>query len=446
MRSWRRQWHAYTTNEVYYILLYLNSFVVFVDPSTAWLLTDDFYGKLSATVFQRISAGSHIEGEGKGKGKTLHATGIHIDRARRYGNLPEALRAEDVVAFRDIHYRRPGGPGGHVGELRLLLDFAHHSRRTTKSNELDLSSSFSSSKDEYLSLANITVECVPAVRALMTDLALDIRLYQSATYREHIVDIVHQECNRIYRLFRARNHEFKGKISLIGHSFGNAILFDILCRQPDRIIPGEGLEFDDENFLCLGFPIGLFEILKGNTISARPPPPISSKLPPSPLPQSVSAPKCAHHFKIFHLRNPISFRLERLVSTAMSELKPQPFLYTKLSLLGATPLVGISGLGKSVTRSISGWWTILSSGVASVIANPSSGFNAGGPPSSAMSSVSSSTEKGTGPPSTVEIYAGFQKRHGEESGEEVEEKAWMSRLEEEKVRELNENGRIDFAI
>ncbi|KAL7268655.1 hypothetical protein RUND412_008715 [Rhizina undulata] len=575
---------------------YLNSFVVFVDPSTAWLLTDDFYGKLSATVFQRISAGSHMGGTKIVRGYTevtkspqkpassekekerekekekadgaparpvtpnpepsekipvpklnrlsmpppststalddmetsrralerkmssLSATSTTEDQEVQEAMLENemkedyqadealddpgreiehvilvthgigqklSMRMESVNFVHDVNVLRKslkgvyglspdlqvlnGEAGDKVGGRRNckiqclpvcwrhLLDFPHHSRRATKSNELDLSSGFSSSKDEYPSLADITVEGVPAVRSLMTDLALDVLLYQSATYREHIAEIVRQECNRIYRLFRARNPEFKGKVSLIGHSLGSAILFDILCRQPDRIIPDEGLEFDVENFFCLGSPIGLFEMLKGNTISARSPPPISSKFPPSPLPQSVSAPKCAQLFNIFHPTDPISYRLEPLVSTAMSELKPQPLPYTKRSLFGATPLVGITGLGQSVTRSVSGLWTSLSSGVASAILNRSLGFDAGGPPSSATSSVSSTTEKGTSPPSTVgteerieteieTLYAGFQKRHGEESGEEVEEKAWRLRLEEEKVRRLNETGRIDFAI
>jgi hypothetical protein len=109
--------------------------------------------------------------------------------------------------------------------------------------------------------------------------ALDILLYQSA-YREHISNIVLAESNRIYNLFRERNPNFKGKVSLIGHSLGSAILFDILCRQKEspkihtpaarqthyksqRSAPNKskvkGLEFDFEveDFYCLGSPIGM---------------------------------------------------------------------------------------------------------------------------------------------------------------------------------------------
>jgi hypothetical protein len=154
--------------------------------------------------------------------------------------------------------------------------------------EQDLADVGASEEDEeYPSLDNITVEGVPAVRSLITDLALDILLYQSA-YREHISGIVQRECNRVYQLFLERNPYFKGKVSLIGHSLGSAILFDILCRQTesgrypepgshkhattnrDRDDPGSlSLNFDVESFFCLGSPIGLFQMLQGRTIAGR---------------------------------------------------------------------------------------------------------------------------------------------------------------------------------
>lgn len=40
----------------------MNSFVVFADAQSAWLMTDDFYGKLSSTLYQRISSGQHMGG------------------------------------------------------------------------------------------------------------------------------------------------------------------------------------------------------------------------------------------------------------------------------------------------------------------------------------------------------------------------------------------------
>jgi len=54
--------------------------------------------------------------------------------------------------------------------------------------EHDLGDAFGD-EEEYPSLEDITVEGVPFVRSLITDLALDILLYQSA-YREHITQVM----------------------------------------------------------------------------------------------------------------------------------------------------------------------------------------------------------------------------------------------------------------
>ena len=74
--------------------------------------------------------------------------------------------------------------------------------------------------DEYPTLEDITVEGAPALRNIITDLALDILLCTSPAYKGHISRIVAEECNHIYKLFKQRNPDFKGKVSLVGHSLG----------------------------------------------------------------------------------------------------------------------------------------------------------------------------------------------------------------------------------
>ncbi len=141
------------------------------------------------------------------------------------------------------------------------------------------------------SLEDITIEGVAFARSLISDLAVDVLLYQSA-YREQICRIVLEESNRIFGLFMERNPQFKGKVHLVGHSLGSAILFDILCRQretpkrsdmqrnPLRFWPSHqqhehkdprelGFEFEVEDFYCLGSPIGLFQMLKGRYVAPR---------------------------------------------------------------------------------------------------------------------------------------------------------------------------------
>lgn len=301
---------------------------------------------------------------------------------------------------------------------RHLLDFPKQSVRQNR-KELDLGDAEGIDEDEYPSLADITVDGVPAVRNLITDLAMDVLLYQSA-YREHIAGIVTRECNRIYKLFKERNPSFSGRVSLVGHSLGSAILFDILCRQreaeqgpasaPGNARPGTRhrmssrgsgdksneqnlrLDFECENFFALGSPIALFQMLKGRTVRGRktvnnippespwdPDPlqvgPFTNRVPNASastlIPISISSPKCSELYNIFHPTDPIAYRLEPLISPAMAELKPQPLPYTKKDLFGAA---GIANIGARVGQSVGTMWYSLTSGVASSLINRSLGI------------------------------------------------------------------------
>ena len=111
---------------------------------------------------------------------------------------------------------------------------------------------------------------------------LDILLYYTPKFRERIVRAVAKEMNRIYSLFLQRNPAFTGRVSLMGHSLGSAICFDILCRQPLssstlsvsstrqlNLDPRVALQFDVHAFFAVGSPVGLFQMLKGRNIAPR---------------------------------------------------------------------------------------------------------------------------------------------------------------------------------
>lgn len=390
--------------------------------------------------------------------------------------------------------------------------------------------------ENYPSLEDITVDGVPAVRNLITDLALDILLYQSPAYKGHITRIVLDELNRIYRLFKQRNPGFNGKISLAGHSLGSAIMFDILCNQklersgsrsnkyqPRQENPRIQLDFEVEDFYALGSPVGLFQMLKGRTIAARQTPNVrpaqtpfdrmddpflgSSSLTGNTDEQgyleiTTSSPKCRRVFNIFHPTDPISYRLEPLISPAMATLKPQPLPYTKKGIFGAPAGLGLTGLGARV----GGLWSSLSSGIASSLLNRSLGISgdeagklsnpmpyqqnraaaagtnivAGGVVPSTLPHDSEQLargnlsvaqgEDGEHPPTLLDseietLFSGFQKRKraqsavgtdgaGESKGKEevederreMEEQGKRLRREEGKVRALNSNGRVDYSI
>ncbi|KAI1302077.1 DDHD domain-containing protein [Xylaria venustula] len=327
--------------------------------------------------------------------------------------------SEDLKALNSDNQDGPGNSKIQVLPVcwRHLLDFP---KRREKKGETDLGD-VTEEDDEYPSLEDITVEGMAFARSLISDLALDVLLYQSA-YREQITEIVVRESNRIYKLFLERNPEFKGKVHIIGHSLGSAIMFDILCRQkqpagsveplrnPLRFWPTQertesskdlkdlSFDFNVEDLYCLGSPVGLFQMLKGRTIAARQQPnaaPSESPLSPAymedpflstsnpsgqnvsaitGLPVSVSSPKVAQLFNIFHPADPIAYRLEPMVSSAMSSLKPQALPYTKKGIFGAVAPQGLSGIGVKVGQSVSGLWSSFSAGIASSILKGSLGL------------------------------------------------------------------------
>lgn len=416
---------------------------------------------------------------------------------------------------------------------RHLLDFPQqslkHNRKEHDLGDLDFDD------HDYPNLEDITVEGVPAVRNLLTDLALDILLYQSPAYKGHISRIVVKELNRSYRLFKERNPSFEGKISLVGHSLGSAIMFDILCQQKDARSkssqPSKGrratedgvkLDFEVEDFYALGSPIGLFQMLKGRTIAARPSTSyVVPETPASPLDDPfstdaererindfiVSSPLCKQVFNIFHPTDPISYRLEPLISPAMSSLKAQPLPYTKRGLFGAPAAQGLTNIGASLGQGVTNFWTSVSTGIASGLLNRSLGITGtdaskmnndlhgqrssrplsiGPNPAGSGSSVANVEDAsralmleerkrrlgeepiapgddGEHPFTLIEseietLYTGFQKRRKsreEETDEraekdvawqELEERSRKLRKEESKVRALNSNGRVDYSI
>ncbi|EWC46719.1 hypothetical protein DRE_03964 [Drechslerella stenobrocha 248] len=623
---------------------WLNSFVIYVDATTAWLMTDDIYGKISSTLFQRITSGQNLGGvklvrgwvdksssaakdktavsvvgsrpvtptPGRGgskrsstmadpkKGTSPKVGGGKDDEPqspeqagrialeRKMSNLlgmgndedPEkvmedemeqdyknsdenendrvvehlilvthgigqrlSLRMESINFIHDVNVFRKTlkdvyGASPDIQNLnaqlenapkncriqvlpvcwRHLLNFPKEALRANRLNS-GYSTSIAQAEhdlgdpdddavyDSYPALDDITVEGVPAVRSLVTDLALDILLYQSA-YREHIARIVVRESNRIYELWKKRNPGWNGRVSLCGHSLGSAIYFDVLCREGFKGKQvGEGLKFRCDSFFAFGSPIGLFQMLEGKSIASRAPPAKimsmdkeSQDLTTTPPPDSrtdyfgslhlepsgvldinVSSPLCGQLYNIFHPTDPISYRMEPLVTKAMSEIKPQNLPYTKKTLLG-NQLAGLTGIGQSITS----LWSNFSAGVASSILNRSLGFtgDVASVASEKRKSVSSldietwydGGEEMEHRPTQIDgeletLFAGFQKREstkgdekeggtGKEGGKakggnemektkaelRAEEKARRLKMEEKKVRALNRTGRIDFAV
>ncbi|XP_060808470.1 uncharacterized protein LOC106134385 [Amyelois transitella] len=214
-------------------------------------------------------------------------------------------------------------------------------------------------------LAEITLESIPRLRNFTNDTVLDVLFYTSPLYCQTIVNTVCAELNRIYRLFKSRNPNYRGTVSLGGHSLGSVILYDLLCHQnnsgrsPAKSMVGGGtgadispavrypaLEFSPAALYALGSPIAMFECIRG----------VDS------LGDKFCLPTCNHFFNIFHPYDPIAYRIEPLINRQLKDVKPSLIPHHKgrkrmhLELKDTMARVG-ADLKQKLIESLKATWT-----------------------------------------------------------------------------------------
>uniref|UniRef100_A0A3Q1EXP0 DDHD domain containing 2 n=1 Tax=Acanthochromis polyacanthus TaxID=80966 RepID=A0A3Q1EXP0_9TELE len=90
-------------------------------------------------------------------------------------------------------------------------------------------------------IQRITLPSISRLRHFTNDTLLDLFFYNSPTYCQTIVDTVASEINRLHALFQQRHPEFNGAVSVVGHSLGSLILFDLLTNQRNGSQVREGV-------------------------------------------------------------------------------------------------------------------------------------------------------------------------------------------------------------
>ncbi|XP_041645665.1 SEC23-interacting protein [Cheilinus undulatus] len=86
-------------------------------------------------------------------------------------------------------------------------------------------------------IKKITLPSTGRLRHFTNETLLDVLFYNSPTYCQTIMDTVAQEINRLHALFMTRNPEYRGSVSVAGHSLGSLILFDLLSNQKNSSVP-----------------------------------------------------------------------------------------------------------------------------------------------------------------------------------------------------------------
>lgn len=163
---------------------------------------------------------------------------------------------------------------------------------------------------------SITPPHVKYLRQVLNTSAMDIMYYTSPIYMAEIQDGLVTEMNRLYTMFRDRNPTFVPKVSVIAHSLGAVITYDVVTgwlpmgMTNDGVInPGKSrLNFEIDNFFCLGSPLSVFLALrvpKGQHGYHLFPPTLCNRL-----------------YNIFHLTDPVAYRLEPLIHRDYARISP----------------------------------------------------------------------------------------------------------------------------
>ncbi|XP_069017673.1 phospholipase DDHD1b isoform X1 [Embiotoca jacksoni] len=210
---------------------------------------------------------------------------------------------------------------------------------------------------------SITPDKVRGLRDMLNSSAMDIMYYTSPLYRDEITRGLTLELNRLYSLFCSRNPDFEtsGKVSIVSHSLGCVITFDIMTGwdpvrfhhqeapdpeetksrwpsdeerhlqeqlrlthlrlrdledqfqglQTSSCVAVPALKFKVENFFCMGSPLAVFLALRGIR-------PGNNSVQDHILPTSI----CRRLFNIFHPTDPVAYRLEPLILKHYSNVAP----------------------------------------------------------------------------------------------------------------------------
>lgn len=186
------------------------------------------------------------------------------------------------------------------------------------------------SKGEYRlpKLADLNVDGVTSVRNLAADVLMDVLLYYDTKYNKEILDSVIKIANRIYDKYLEHHPDFKGKVSILGHSLGSAIVLDILSREPGpgqappqekggKDISSVNFKFPVENFFALGSPNGVFKFIRGHNIH-----PLSEKEGDARFQGKAVYPHVRNYYNLFYATDVVAYRIEPLIHPSMKQVPP----------------------------------------------------------------------------------------------------------------------------
>jgi hypothetical protein len=98
--------------------------------------------------------------------------------------------------------------------------------------------------DITVQMRSITMSSIPLIREFGNSAIMDLLLYQTPEFQHRITCEVVRKINKIYEQYCRNNPHFNGTCSIIGHSLGSVIAFDILSVQ--EVVKGQPVEMHHE--------------------------------------------------------------------------------------------------------------------------------------------------------------------------------------------------------
>lgn len=253
----------------------------------------------------------------------------------------------DINLFRRLLKKAAGSENNRVQVLPVI--WRHDVSFAMTKAQIDPSNT----KVLPVSLQDITIDGIAPIRNIAGDVVLDVLLYSEPVYKEQILENVTLQVNTLVRDFLKKNQcKRQPKISIIGHSLGSVIAFDLLSTREskgtvktDKIPPSKKqLEFSTENFFCIGSPLGLYQLINGQSINN------------DNLTSNIRA-----FYNIFHPSDPVSYRIEPLVEPKAASLIPDTVPYTRGGLTSG--IQELTLFGQKISKNAASFWNSVANNV-----------------------------------------------------------------------------------
>ncbi|KAJ3278754.1 hypothetical protein HK104_002061 [Borealophlyctis nickersoniae] len=183
-------------------------------------------------------------------------------------------------------------------------------------------------------MKTVTLPTCSAVRHFENDILADVFYYFIPFHGQAILDLIGRLLNDAYSTFITDHPDFSGTVTLFGHSLGGIICYDILANQhrarsppplplhpstpttsdatplnPDPLATPIEVQYPKLDFIprflfTPGCPLGAAMIMRGQSLATYPlPPPTTFQ-------------------NIFHILDPIAYRIEPVLSPAYTDVPP----------------------------------------------------------------------------------------------------------------------------